>query len=233
MKFRFKMIKFFHPLHSPNQLNAPPMSFTQDITLRGQHASLVPLSQAHHDPLVEAVKDGELWRLWYTSVPHPDAMATEIDRRTALQATGSMLPFAVLDAQGRAVGMTTYMNIDTVNRRVEIGSTWYRPSVQRSPVNTECKRMLLGHAFETLDCIAVEFRTHFFNHASRKGIERLGAKLDGVLRSHQINRHPDANQTLRDTCVYSIVASEWPTVKAHLDHQLSKPRPAMPASPRA
>jgi RimJ/RimL family protein N-acetyltransferase len=103
---------------------------------------------------------------------------------------------------------------------VEIGTTWYRRSVQRTPINTECKRMLLAHAFESLNCIAVEFRTHWFNHASRAGIERLGAKLDGVLRAHQIA----ANGSLRDTCVYSITAAEWPAVRAHLDHQLTKPR---------
>lgn len=200
------------------------MSFTQDTTLRGQHASLVPLTAVHHDDLVEAVRDGELWKLWYTSIPTPEGMAAEIQRRLGLQKVGSMLPFAVLDASGKAVGMTTFMNIDAANRRVEIGSTWYRTAVQRSPLNTECKRLLLGHAFETLDCIAVEFRTHFFNHQSRRGIERLGAKLDGVLRSHQINRHPDAQGALRDTCVYSIVASEWPTVKAHLDFQLTRTR---------
>ncbi|MBW8469896.1 MAG: GNAT family N-acetyltransferase [Thiobacillus sp.] len=200
------------------------MPFTTDTTLTGQHASLVPLTTAHHDNLVEAVRDGELWKLWYTAIPTPEGMAMEIERRLDLQKTGSMLPFAVLDANGKAVGMTTYMNIDAANRRVEIGSTWYRAAVQRSPINTECKRLLLTHAFEALDCIAVEFRTHFFNHQSRRGIERLGAKLDGVLRSHQINRHPHANGALRDTCVYSIVAGEWPTVKAHLDFQLTRPR---------
>jgi len=139
-----------------------------------------------------------------------------------------MLPFAVIALEGglagRAVGMTTYMNIDATNRRVEIGSTWYRRAVQRSPVNTECKRLLLSHAFEQLGCIAVEFRTHFFNHQSRRGIERLGAKLDGVLRNHQVNPHPAAAGSLRDTCVYSIIASEWPAVKAHLNHQMTKPR---------
>ncbi|MDO9031298.1 MAG: GNAT family protein [Hydrogenophaga sp.] len=200
------------------------MPFTIDTTLTGQHAKLVPLRTAHHDDLVEAVRDGELWKLWYTAIPTPEGMAAEIERRLGLQKTGSMLPFAVLDANGKAVGMTTYMNIDATNRRVEIGSTWYRTTVQRSPLNTECKRLLLAHAFEVLDCIAVEFRTHFFNHQSRRGIERLGAKLDGVLRSHQINRHPDAHGALRDTCVYSIVAGEWPTVKAHLDFQLTRPR---------
>ncbi|QCB44976.1 GNAT family protein [Hydrogenophaga sp. PAMC20947] len=201
------------------------MPFTADTTLSGQHASLVPLRSEHHDDLVDAVKDGELWRLWFTAIPAPEAMASEIQRRLALQKAGSMLPFAVLGTNGRAVGMTTYMNIDAANRRVEIGSTWYRQSMQRTPLNTECKRLLLTQAFERLDCIAVEFRTHFFNQASRKGIERLGAKLDGTLRCHQVNKHPDAPATLRDTCVYSIVASEWPTVSAHLDHQLRKPRP--------
>jgi N-acetyltransferase len=199
------------------------MTFTTDATLTGQHVQLVPLRPAHHDALVEAVRDGELWKLWYTAVPAPEQMAAEIQRRLGLQASGGMLPFAVLDATGQPVGMTTYMNIDATNRRVEIGSTWYRASVQRTALNTEAKRLLLTHAFEALDCIAVEFRTHWFNHASRRGIERLGAKLDGVLRSHQINRHPDAQGALRDTCVYSIVAAEWPSVKAHLDYKLSRP----------
>jgi N-acetyltransferase len=197
------------------------MPWLEPITLRGAHARLEPLSQDHADGLVEAVKDGELWKLWYTFVPRPEDMRKEIDRRLGLQAAESMLPFTVFDAGGTTAGMTTYMNVDAPNRRVEIGSTWYAKRVQRSAVNTQCKLLLLAHAFETLDCIAVEFRTHFFNHQSRRGIERLGAKLDGVLRSHQIA----ANGTLRDTVVYSIIASEWPTVKAHLNYQLNeKPR---------
>ncbi|MEL0110403.1 MAG: GNAT family N-acetyltransferase, partial [Rickettsiales bacterium] len=163
------------------------MTWLQPVTLEGSTATLAPLSQTHHDDLVEATRDGELWNLWYTSVPTADKVAAEIDRRLGLQAAGTMLPFAIVErSSGQAVGMTTYMNVDAANRRVEIGSTWYRKRVQRGPMNTECKRMLLGHAFETLDCIAVEFRTHFFNHQSRRAIERLGAKLDGVLRSHQI-----------------------------------------------
>jgi RimJ/RimL family protein N-acetyltransferase len=197
------------------------MPWIEPITLRSAHAILVPLSQAHHDDLVEAVKDGELWKLWYTTIPEPAAVRAEIDRRLDLQSKGSMLPFAVLNpTTGRAVGVTSYMNIDAANRRVEIGSTWYRHSVQRTALNTDCKLLLLTHAFESLYCIAVEFRTHFFNHQSRRGIERLGAKLDGVLRSHQIM----PNTTLRDTCVYSIIATEWPTVKAHLNFQFSRPR---------
>ena len=193
----------------------------QPIILQGQHVRLEPLRSDHAAALSEAVQDGELWRLWYTAIPTPAAMASEVQRRLDLQASGSMLPFAVIHlADERMAGMTTYMHIDSANRRLEIGSTWYRKSLQRTALNTECKRMLLGHAFEHLDCIAVEFRTHWHNTASRRGIERLGAKLDGVLRSHQIA----ANGSLRDTCVYSIVASEWPAVRAHLDHALSAPR---------
>ena len=195
------------------------MTWLEPVTLRSTRATLEPLAHGHGDDLIEAVKDGELWQLWYTTVPEPDKMAAEIDRRLALQAKGSMLPFAVIDnTSGKAVGMTTYMNAEPAHRRVEIGSTWYRKAVQRTDLNTQCKLMLLTHAFETLDCIAVEFRTHFFNQQSRRGIERLGAKLDGILRSHQLA----TNGTLRDTCVYSIIAAEWPTVKAHLTYQLSR-----------
>jgi RimJ/RimL family protein N-acetyltransferase len=197
------------------------MTWPQKVVLSSERVTLAPLEHAHHDDLVEAVRDGELWNLWYTWVPRPEAMATEIERRIKLCADGSMLPFAVIDnASGKAVGMTTFMNIDATHGRVEIGSTWYRASVQRSDVNTQCKLLLLTHAFEALDCIAVEFRTHFFNQQSRRAIERLGAKLDGILRSHQ--RTP--NGKLRDTCVYSIIAAEWPTVKAHLEWQLQRLR---------
>ena len=200
-------------------------AFLQETQLLGKHVQLVPLSVAHHDALIEAVKDGELWRHWYTFIPTPEKMADEISRRLNLHQQGSMLPFAVLQ-EGKAVGMTTYMNIDAPNQRVEIGSTWYRANVQRSSLNTECKRLLLAHAFEQLNCIAVEFRTHFFNQQSRNAIERLGAKLDGILRNHAINTHPDAVGALRDTCVYSILNTEWPSVKAHLDYQLSRARKA-------
>jgi RimJ/RimL family protein N-acetyltransferase len=197
------------------------MTWLEDVTLEGRHAALRPLSPDHAPALTVAVQDGELWRLWYTFIPAPEDVEAEIARRLSLREQGSMLPFTVVDQNsGQPVGMTTFMNIDAASRRVEIGATWYRASAQRTPINTECKRMLLGHAFETLDCIAVEFRTNFFNHASRRAIERLGAKLDGVLRSHQINR----DGTLRDTCVYSVTAAEWPTVKTHLDFQLSRPR---------
>ena len=195
------------------------MTWLQPVTLRGTHVDLVPLAVEHADDLRDAVRDGELWRLWYTSVPEPAGMEAEIARRLALQAAGSMLPFAVVErASDRAVGMTTYMNVDTLNRRVEIGSTWYRARVQRSALNSECKLLLLTHAFETLRCIAVEFRTSSFNLRSRRAIERLGAKLDGVLRSHQFH----ADGSLRDTYVYSIVAAEWPAVRANLTDALAR-----------
>lgn len=195
-------------------------SITDPMTLRGRHVRLELLSPTHEAGLIEAVNDGQLWRLWYTAVPTPEGMAAEIARRLKLHAAGSMLPFTVFDAAGRIVGMTTYMNIDATHRRVEIGSTWYRRDVQRTPLNTECKLILLTHAFETLACIAVEFRTHRFNTASRRAIERLGAQLDGMLRAHQ--RASDG--TLRDTAVYSITAAEWPTVKTHLGWQLERSR---------
>jgi RimJ/RimL family protein N-acetyltransferase len=195
------------------------MAWLNPVTLTGRHVRLEPLDHTHHDDLAEAAGDGELWRLWYTAIPAPEGMRAETDRRLGLQRAGTMLPFAVIEPEsGKAVGMTTYMNVDAANKRVEIGSTWYRKSVQRTLLNTEAKLLLLGHAFETLGCIAVEFRTHFFNHQSRKAIERLGAKLDGILRSHQVA----PNGTVRDTCVYSIIPSEWPTVKAHLAFQLGK-----------
>jgi N-acetyltransferase len=196
------------------------MSWLNPIELQGAHCALKPLTSAHHDGLVEAANDGDLSKLWYTVVPDPAGMHTEIARRLDLQAKGSMLPFTSVDATGRIAGMTTYMNVDAVHQRVEIGSTWTAARLQRSPFNTECKLLLLGHAFEALGCIAVEFRTHFFNQQSRRAIERLGARLDGILRNHS----RASNGTLRDTCVYSILESEWPTVKAHLQWQLVKPR---------
>jgi RimJ/RimL family protein N-acetyltransferase len=196
------------------------MIWPDEVTLEGTHATLRPLRAEHAADLAEAVKDGELWRLWYTFVPSPEDMDKEIARRLAEREAGSMLPFTVFGPAGDPVGMTTYMHIDAVAKRVEIGATWYRRSVQRTPVNTECKRMLLAHAFETLECIAVEFRTNAFNFQSRRAIERLGARQDGILRSHQRNK----DGTLRDTVVYSITAAEWPTVRTHLDFQLERPR---------
>jgi RimJ/RimL family protein N-acetyltransferase len=193
------------------------MSWPAPVTLAGAHATLRPLSLDHHDALCAAARDGELWKLWYTSVPSPEGMRAEIERRLALP---TMCPFTVFDAAGRVVGMTTYMHTDAVNRRVEIGSTWTAASAQRTPLNTQCKRLLLAHAFEALGCIAVEFRTHRLNTQSRRAIERLGAQLDGILRAHSIA----GDGTVRDTAVYSITAPEWPAVRSNLDWQLVKPR---------
>lgn len=188
------------------------------VTLSGEQARLEFLSADHTEALKSAV--GNLWQLRVTAVPQPDGMAAEVERRLGLHAKGSMLPFTVFDAVGKIVGMTTFMAIDAVNRRVEIGSTWLAERVQRSAVNTTCKLLLLTHAFETLNCIAVEFRTHRLNSPSRRAIERLGAQLDGMLRAHSRS----ADGTLRDTAVYSITAAEWPTIKSHLQWQLEKPR---------
>ncbi len=193
----------------------------EDFAAHGSHVSVVPLDPGHEADLADATDDGDLYRLWYTAVPAPEQVGAEIARRLDLRARGTMQPFAVIHpANGRAVGMTSYMNIDAANRRVEIGSTWYRRAVQRGPLNTECKLLLLRHAFEGLGCIAVEFRTHVLNLQSRRAIERLGARLDGILRSHVVM----PNGTLRDTAVYSITAAEWPSVAAHLAWQLEKPR---------
>lgn len=196
------------------------MTWLKPVTLEDSAVALVPLSRDHHDALVEAVQDGELWNLWYTLIPTPEGMHAEIDRRLGLQEKGTMLPFTVLDKaqNNKPVGVTTYMNVDAANRRVEIGSTWYRKSVQRTPLNTRCKLLLLSYAFETLDCIAVEFRTHFFNHQSREAIARLGAKQDGILRNHQLG----ANGSMRDTVVFSILPNEWPAVKTHLQSRLER-----------
>ncbi len=194
------------------------MSWPEAVTLQGRHAGLRLLSHADAPALAQAVQEGELWKLWVTRVPAPDEMDAEIARRLALYEKGSMTPYVVLDAQGAPVGMTTYMNVDPVNRRVEIGSTWIAQRVQRTPLNTECKFLLLQRAFETLDCLAVELRTHRLNFNSRRAIERLGAQLDGILRHHM--RLPDG--TIRDTAVYSITAPDWPAVKRHLESQLQR-----------
>ncbi len=190
----------------------------QPLTLAGQLVTLEPLSMDHHDGLVAAAQDGELWNLWYTSVPRPEGMGAEIERRLELARQGQMVPFtARRNADSRIIGMTTYMNIDAANRRLEIGSTWNAAGVQRSGTNAESKLLLLTHAFDVLACIAVEFRTHWMNQQSRAAIARLGAKQDGVLRNH--SRLADGS--LRDTVVFSIINSEWPMVRNGLVHTLN------------
>jgi RimJ/RimL family protein N-acetyltransferase len=184
------------------------------VVLEGEHVRLEPLAPGHAAALAEAIADGALDALWYTIGPAPAAVPVWIDAALAQRAAGRALPFAVVRRRdGRVVGSTRYMNVEESQRRLEIGTTFYAASVQRSALNTECKRLLLAHAFERLGCLAVEFRTHWFNQRSREAIARLGAKQDGVLRNHQ--RLPDGS--LRDTVVFSIIDSEWPAVKRHLD----------------
>lgn len=195
------------------------------LSVEGDYVAVEPLRADHESDLAAAVAEGDLHKVWYTNVPSPEGMAAEIEKRLALQQRGAMVAFAIIDkvegpTLGKAVGMTTYLDIDAEVRRLEIGYTWYGKAVQRSPRNTECKLLLMRHAFEELDCVAVAFRTHFMNHQSRRAIERLGAKLDGVIRAHRLM----PNGTVRDTAVYSIIASEWPSVKANLIWQLEKPR---------
>ena len=195
------------------------MTLTEPVTLRGHHVSLEPLAPEHAGALALAAADGELWKLWYTTVPKPENMEKEIARRLMLQVAGSMLPFAVRrNDTGALCGMTSFMNVDAINRHVEIGSSWHALSAQRSGVNTESKLLLLSHAFETLHCIAVEFRTNAMNLQSRTAIARLGAKQDGILRNHQRT----SEGILRDTVVFSIIESEWPTVRRHLQFKLDR-----------
>ena len=186
--------------------------------LIGQHVTLEPLSTTHINALQQVVKDGEAWKLWYANVPTPDDMERYVNTAISQGSEGNLAYAVRLNSSNEIVGTTRYYNADIANRRAMLGYTWYSDKVRRTAVNTECKLLLLQQLFEDFDAIAVEFRTHFFNHASRNAIERLGAKLDGILRSHQIGR----NSELRDTVVYSIIASEWPTVKQHLLSKLDR-----------
>jgi RimJ/RimL family protein N-acetyltransferase len=190
----------------------------EPVTLQGAHVLIEPMTAEHRDEIAAAAADGELWKLWYTSVPAPPAVADWIGKALDQRDDAGALPFVIRRAQDRRlVGATRYFNVAAEHRRLEIGHTFYSSSVQRTAINTEAKLLLLTHAFESLGCIGVELRTHFMNHASRRAIERLGAKLDGVLRCHQVM--PDGS--LRDTCVYSIVAPEWPAVRNNLAFRLS------------
>ncbi|OOE51400.1 GNAT family N-acetyltransferase [Salinivibrio kushneri] len=195
--------------------------FTQDdIILHGDSVSLAPLSASHADALVEAATDGKLWDLWYTSVPNAESVEGYIASALDEKAKDKALPFAVIEKEsGRVIGSTRLANADAANKRVELGYTWYASRYHRTSVNTECKRLLLAYAFETLGVIAVEFRTHWLNQASRAAIARLGAKQDGVLRNHKI-----VNGVYRDTVVFSIIESEWPAIKLNLDYKLARYR---------
>ncbi len=193
------------------------MDFLAPVTLTGHLVSLSPLSHDDTADLAAASADGDLSLLQYTSVPAPHAMGDWVDRCLTMQADGTFLAFVArrLDTN-TVIGMTTFLNVLPEHRRLEIGNTWNSVSAQRSGTNTESKLLLLGHAFETLDCIAVEFRTHWLNQQSRRAIERLGAKHDGVLRNHRLM--PDGS--LRDTAVYSILPHEWPAIRAELQRRL-------------
>jgi len=186
--------------------------------LQGKHVSLEPLSLLHITGLQDAARDGELWNLWFTSVPAPESAMQYVEQALALSEQGKAMPFVVKDAIGNIVGSTRYCNIEADHKRLEIGWTWYAERVQRTALNTEAKLLLLSNAFETLGAIAVEFRTNWFNYRSRTAIARLGAKLDGVLRNHMLM--PDG--TRRDTVVLSILDSEWLAVKKNLQYQLQR-----------
>lgn len=195
--------------------------FIEPVLLSGGHVVLEPLAREHTDGLTAAVADGELWRLWYTSVPTPDACGAYVEAALDMRDRRGAMPYAVRHrASGEVVGSTRFFNVEPDHRRLEIGHTWYARRVQRTAVNTETKLLMLTHAFEHLRCIAVEFRTNAFNFASREAIARLGAKQDGLLRNHMLL--PDG--TRRDTVVFSITDGEWPAVRKHLDFRLACPR---------
>ena len=194
------------------------MSFwINEITLKGELVELIPLSQKHEQSISDAVQDGELWKLWYTGVPSPETTSDYIQRAIDSKKYDGWLAFVVKDLKTqKIVGCTRYCNVDNIHKRLEIGYTWYSKSTQRTGINTEVKFLLLKHAFETLNAIAVEFRTHWFNQQSRAAITRLGAKQDGVLRNHQKMN----DGSFRDTVVFSIIESEWLSVKSHLQFKM-------------
>jgi len=195
------------------------MIMIQTVVLEGHGIRLEPLGYEHHDGLAGAAADGRLWELWFTSVPEPEQTNAYIAAALAGQELGHMLPWAVRDLASRTIiGSTRYHDIVTEIDRVEIGYTWYGRSWQRSHVNTGCKLLLLGHAFDTLGCEVVGLRTDNFNFASQRAIEALGARKDGVLRHHLARR----DGTARDSVMYSILASEWPDVRRHLELRLAR-----------
>ncbi|MEN9391090.1 MAG: hypothetical protein RL017_387 [Pseudomonadota bacterium] len=194
------------------------MTWIKPVTLKGNNITLVPLAMAHCTDLIEATKDGELWKLWYATVPSPDEMSMEIEKRILAQKNCTLLPWAVINnCNGKAIGMTTYLKISEHDRRLDIGWTWYKKSAQKTAVNTECKLLLLTYAFETLKCVAVGFGANFHNKNSQRAIERLGAKFDGTIRNLRIM----PNGAVCDFCLYSIIDSEWNTVKTNLQYRLA------------
>jgi RimJ/RimL family protein N-acetyltransferase len=193
--------------------------FVEPVTLTGQRwVSLEPLSHQHVPEIAEAAADGDGGNLWFTTAPSPDTAAAWVERLLAIQAGDEGVTFVVRGLDGIVVGSSSLFHVDAANRRLEIGHTWYSGSARRTGVNSETKLLMLTHAFEVLGCVAVEFRTHFFNTASREAIERLGAKRDGILRSHQVL----ADGSRRDTVVYSILDIEWPAVRTNLNFRLDR-----------
>jgi RimJ/RimL family protein N-acetyltransferase len=191
----------------------------EPVTLPGTKVILEPLSLEHKEGMNAAVKDGELWNLWYTTIPSPEGVEDYIQKALDMRENLGAMPFIVREKESKEViGCTRYFNVDEDNHRLEIGYTWYSERYQRTAVNTECKLLLLSHAFEKLDAIAVEFRTHWHNHKSRAAIARLGAKQDGVLRNHT----KSADGIYRDTVVFSIIDLEWLAVKKSLQFKLDK-----------
>ncbi|MBC7598019.1 MAG: GNAT family N-acetyltransferase [Polaromonas sp.] len=197
------------------------MSFVQPVTLSGRGIQLVPLTLAHETGLRAAAADGQLWQLRITSVPEPEQTRAYIETALSGRDTDARFAFAVLDqASGIVLGSSSYHDILPAVKRLEIGYTWYAARCQRTHVNTTCKLLMLTHAFETLGCHVVGWRTDNFNHASQRAIERLGARKDGVIRGHALRR----DGTIRDTVMYSLRSGEWPEVKAQLLYLLDKPR---------
>ncbi len=194
-------------------------NWLQDTELSGKFVTLIPLQESHRNSLVEAASDGKLWELWFTSVPSEQTVGSYIDFALSEKKFGRSLPFVVVENEtNKIIGSTRFCNAEPEHRRLEIGYTFYTISYQRTPVNTECKFLLLSYAFEKLGSIAVEFRTHFFNEASRKAISRLGAKQDGILRNHRM----DSDGTIRDTVIFSILQNEWKAVKKSLEFKLNR-----------
>ena len=195
------------------------MSWVEPVTLSGRGLRLEPLAFEHEAGLRAAAADGELWKIRVTSVPEPENTRAYIETALQMRAEGHRLAFAVIDAaSGRVLGSTSYHDIVPAVRRVEIGYTWYAKSVQRSHVNTSCKLLMMGHAFDTLGCAVVGWRTDNYNFASQRAIERLGAKKDGVIRHHALRR----DGTVRDTVMYSMMAGEWPEARAQLLYLLQR-----------
>ena len=202
------------------------MAFVEPVTLTERGITLVPLSLDHEDGLRAAAADGELWNIRVTSVPEPENTRKYIEDALAMREAGNRFAFAVTEtATGRVLGSSSYHDILPAVKRVEIGYTWYAKSVQRTHVNSTAKLLLMTHAFETLGCHVVGWRTDNFNFASQAAIERLGAKKDGVIRGHALRR----DGTIRDTVMYSLRAGEWPEARAQLLYLLDKPRPAAPS----